>query len=1228
MAGRRIRNGVSLKRRLQGRRRKLLAEPLEQRMLLTTITSLDPAAASNSAPVTTDVAATFDENINAATATADNFVVRSSMRAGTVAVSADGMTVTADPSSNFFPGEQVQVTATGALQGAATPVEPTVWQFRTEVTSGSGQFVDSGQVLSNSSTGGRTLAGDIDGDGDVDVVEGLNGTVWINDGNAVFTAGQVLSAGTSIGESSMGDLDGDGDLDVFGTTNIFLNDGTGTFTPTGQGVTGATTAVGDLDGDGDLDAMVGVNYAPKRVWFNDGNGTFTNSGQALGTVSSSGIEFGDFDGDGDLDAYAAISGGSGNEVWVNDGSGVFTNSGQALGGFRSSTDVDVGDVDGDGDLDAVVTNDYGVGARIWLNDGDGNFAETGVGHDALRGRRAELADVDGDGDLDLVNSVLWDGSSVWLNDGSGAFSDTGQRLDFDPDNVVRRVEGGGLADLDGDGDMDYFESNIGTGGSRVWINQNLQPNVSLSIDNATVAEAAGVATVTATLSAAHTQPVTIDLGVSGTATESDDFTISATQITIATGATSGTVTITAVQDTVDEPDETVIVDITSVANADEAGTQQVTATILDDDEPIPVPDVTLTVDNGAIPEAAGVATFTASLSVPTTVPVTIDFAVSGTADAGDYTSSATQIVVAPGATSGTLTITAVQDEVDEPDETVVVDIAAVTGGTEAGTQQQTTTITDDDEPVAPDVTLTLDNATIPEAAGVANFTITLSEATTVPVTVGLGITGTATATDDYTVSATEVTIAAGSTSAAVTVTAVQDETDEPDETVIVDIASVAGGNELGDQQQTTTILDDDIPPSFAVTSLTAGDSSITIELSNPVDATDLNLYDTQNAAMGASDVVVTGATSGPVSGSILVDGTTVTFIKSGGPLEADTYTVQLRSGTDAFKDTGGQLLDGNTDGTGGDDYEGSVTVAAAPEGARLVSIPDFVRGPGQDVNLPANETIGIPITISEGDNVRAADIRIAYDPSLLEITGATAAPGGTVVLNTTTTPGVAILVYFSTTALPAGPGTLINLQATVPTANASDIYEAQQLLDVHAVTIGDGNDNEFPVVVDDATHFVTYFADVSGNGRINASDAAQVARFAALIDSGFATSLNTDPLLIGDISGNGRINAADASRVAQFAALIPVDEIPPVPGGVVITGVVPDAGIFEDTNVVEASLGVTNALDQREAEEGGFQVVERFQSSQSAEPIDVILAEQEETEFNSELEAAIDELLN
>ena len=105
------------------------------------------------------------------------------------------------------------------------------------------------------------------------------------------------------------------------------------------------------------------------------------------------------------------------------------------------------------------------------------------------------------------------------------------------------------------------------------------PTVAIAVDNADIAEAGGVATFTATLSAAATADVTVDLGITGTATAGDDYTASGNQIVIATGATSGSITVTAVDDAIDDDAETVVVDITTVTGAAEAGEQQATTTI-------------------------------------------------------------------------------------------------------------------------------------------------------------------------------------------------------------------------------------------------------------------------------------------------------------------------------------------------------------------------------------------------------------------------------------------------------------------------------------------------------------------------------------------------------------------------------------------------------------------------------------------------------------------------
>jgi hypothetical protein len=64
---------------------------------------------------------------------------------------------------------------------------------------------------------------------------------------------------------------------------------------------------------------------------------------------------------------------------------------------------------------------------------------------------AGLADLDGDGDLDIVIAVEWDQNRLLINNGSGVFSDqTEARLP----NTSHDSEDVGISDFDGDGDLD------------------------------------------------------------------------------------------------------------------------------------------------------------------------------------------------------------------------------------------------------------------------------------------------------------------------------------------------------------------------------------------------------------------------------------------------------------------------------------------------------------------------------------------------------------------------------------------------------------------------------------------------------------------------------------------------------------------------------------------------------------------------------------------------------
>ncbi|MBF0446171.1 MAG: hypothetical protein HQL68_11335, partial [Magnetococcales bacterium] len=419
----------------------------------------------------------------------------------------------------------------------------------------------------------------------------------------------------------------------------------------------------------------------------------------------------------------------------------------------------------------------------------------------------------------------------------------------------------------------------------IYISDNeSKPTVTLSLSSSSITEEASNVTVTATLSAVSVQDVTVYLAFSGTATSGGtDYLVSATTITIAAGSTTGTSAITVVEDAIDENSETVIVAMSSVTNASESGPQ--TLTIVDDDN---APTVTLAITSSTISESSGSAVLTATLSAQSTNDVTVTLAYSGTASSGgtDYTYGATSITIAAGSTIGTTTITAVDDTLDEASETIIVDISSVTNGTENGTQQVTSYVTDDDD--APTVSLSISSTAVAEAGGSATLTATLSAASSNDVTVSLAYSGTATSGGtDYSYGATSITISAGSTTGTTTITAVDDTANDDGETIIVDISSVTNGSESGTQQVTSTITDDDLP-------------TVTLSLDDTTLAEDggVGILTATLSEVSSSAVTVTLAYTGTATIDTDYTAATSIVIAAG----STTGTTNITSTDDATKD--------------------------------------------------------------------------------------------------------------------------------------------------------------------------------------------------------------------------------------------------------------------------------------------------------------------------------------
>ena len=121
---------------------------------------------------------------------------------------------------------------------------------------------------------------------------------------------------------------------------------------------------------------------------------------------------------------------------------------------------------------------------------------------------------------------------------------------------------------------------IGGGGGNL-------PTVSLAVEPAAFSELGGSAVVTATLSAASTTRVTVNLLFGGAASNGTDYSASSASLSIPAGELSATLTLSAIDDTVFEGDETITATLGSLSNASAGTPNSVTATIVENDQAPP-----------------------------------------------------------------------------------------------------------------------------------------------------------------------------------------------------------------------------------------------------------------------------------------------------------------------------------------------------------------------------------------------------------------------------------------------------------------------------------------------------------------------------------------------------------------------------------------------------------------------------------------------------------------
>lgn len=307
--------------------------------------------------------------------------------------------------------------------------------------------------------------------------------------------------------------------------------------------------------------------------------------------------------------------------------------------------------------------------------------------------------------------------------------------------------------------------------------------------------------------------LTVQLASSGTWSSGVDAVSLPTSVVIPANAASVTVDLLPIDDTVAEPTETVILTIQANAAYTVGSPASATISLLDDDLPV----VSLAINDGTASEPGTITgKFTVSRVGDLSKALYVSVVFNGTATPGvDYKSPEPLVYIAPGASSASVIITALDDTIAEPTETVVPTLIAGPGYSLGTTISGTISIKDDEPPI---VTILATDANAREAGPLHAGQVTVSRigSLAAELTVNLSTSGTATSGTDYQALPSTVTLAAGSASATVAVTPIDDIIPEGPETVIVQVLGGTGYTLGPATSAIVTIADDEQAVSLAV----------------------------------------------------------------------------------------------------------------------------------------------------------------------------------------------------------------------------------------------------------------------------------------------------------------------------------------------------------------------------------------------------------------------------
>ncbi len=518
-----------------------------------------------------------------------------------------------------------------------------------------------------------------------------------------------------------------------------------------------------------------------------------------------------------------------------------------------------------------------------------------------------------------------------------------------------------------------------------------------------------------------TADLTLDYATSdGTATAGEDYAAKSGALTFTSTTTSRTFTVQTTEDNVDETNESFSVSISNPSGgggpSPSLSTASVTTTITDDDGT--PSSITLSADPDSLSESDGqtdvtvTATLDGSSTLTTSTEVTITLG--GTATSTDYSvnGALASITIPAGQSSATstLTITPVDDQVVEGDETITLNGAATGLTVTPATVTLTDAVGNGDEA---ELSVLGPTSSVSEGSD-ATFTVTLSSSVATEVSVAWSAAGGTADSSDYGTATGTVAFAANSAAGAtstITIAVTNDSLSETAENFTVSLGTIT--STLSDQVSV------DSDASSATATIAASDP-ITVSLTGP-------------ASVDEGDATTAYTVSLSPDGVIPTANLTVTYATADGTASSDDYTTATGTLTFTQSDHGAKTFTVQT----------TEDTLDEPNETFNVAISNPAGGGGQTTLGNANS---ITTTITDDDGTPSS-ITLSADPDSMS-----ESDGRTDVTVTATLDGSSTLTTSTVVTITLG-GTATSTDYTVNAALASITIPAGQSSATSTLTI-------------------------------------------------------------------------------------------------------------------------------------------------------------------------------